>query len=102
MDPWIPKDESEKLKEAEMEVDGKVRQEESAEIQSPKRKVFRVESEETQDYVCETPAISQEEADEVGFVPSALCEYSQLHMSVKHDHEHERTEHMMPQLQQPH
>ena len=31
-----------------------------------------------------------------------ICKYSQLHMSVKHDHEHERTEHMMPRLQQPH
>ena len=39
-----------------------------------KRKVIRVESEETQDYVCETLAISQEEAEEMGFVPSALSE----------------------------
>ena len=33
------------------------------------------------------------------------CKYSQLHMSVKHDHEHERKEHMMSrrqQHQQPH
>ena len=57
-----------------MEVDGEVPQEASAEIQSPKRKVIRVESEETQDYVCETLAISQEEAEEMGFVPSALSE----------------------------
>ena len=27
------------------------------------------------------------------------CKCSQLHMSVKHDHEHERTEHLMPRLQ---
>ena len=27
------------------------------------------------------------------------CKYSQLHMSVKHDHEHERTEHKMSPLQ---
>ena len=57
-----------------MEVDGEVPQEESLEIQSPKIKVIRVESEETQDYVCETLAISQEEAEEMGFVPSALSE----------------------------
>ena len=34
-----------------MEVDGGMHQEEIAKIQSPKRKVTRVESEETQDYV---------------------------------------------------
>ena len=33
-----------------------------------------MESEETQDNVRETPAISQEEADDMGFVPSALSE----------------------------
>ena len=33
------REESEKLKEAEMEVDGEAPREESAEIQSPKRKV---------------------------------------------------------------
>ena len=37
--------------------------------QSQKRKVIRVESEETQDYVRETLAISHEEAEEMGFVP---------------------------------
>ena len=42
------REESEKLKEAEMEVDGEVPQGESAAIQTPKRKVIRVESEETQ------------------------------------------------------
>ena len=36
--------------------------------------MIRVESEETQDYVRESLAISQEEADEMGFVPSALRE----------------------------
>ena len=41
---------------------------------SPKRKVIRVESEESQDYVRETLAISHEEAEEMGFVPSALGE----------------------------
>ena len=68
------KEESEKLKEAEMEVDGLGPQEESVEIQSPRRKVIRVESKVTQGYVRETLAISQEEAEEVGFVPSALSE----------------------------
>ena len=37
------REESDKLKEAEMEVDGEVLQEESAEIQSPKRKMIQVE-----------------------------------------------------------
>ena len=45
-----------------MEVDGEASQEESAQIQSPKRKVIRVESEETLDYVCEALAIGQEES----------------------------------------
>ena len=36
--------------------------------------MIRVESEGTEDYVRESVAISQEEADEVGFVPSALSE----------------------------
>ena len=46
----------------------------SAEVQSPKRKVVRVETEETQDYERESLAISQEEAEEMGFVPSAVGE----------------------------
>ena len=68
------REENEKLKEALMEVDGEMSQEESFEIQSPKRKVIRVKSEETQDYVRETLALSQEEGEELGFVPSALGE----------------------------
>ena len=67
-------EEGEKPKEAEMGMDGDVPQEGSDEIQSLKGKVVRVESEETQDYVRETLAISQEEAEETGFVPSALGE----------------------------
>ena len=62
--PLVAREESEMSKEA---------QEESVEIQSPK-KVIREESEETQGYVCESLAISQEEAEEMGFVPSALGE----------------------------
>ena len=41
-------------------------------FQSPKRKVARVESEETQDYVRESLNLSQEEAEKISFVPSAL------------------------------
>ena len=69
-----------KLKEAEMEVDREmevdagVSQAESAERYSPKRKVIRVESEETQDYVCEILIISPEKAEELAFVPNALSE----------------------------
>ena len=55
-----------------MEVDGKVLQEEDAEIQSPKRKVIRVESEETQDNDWESLNLSLEGAEEIGFVLSAL------------------------------
>ena len=47
------------------------RQEARVEVQGPKSRVIRVESEETQDYASETLAISQEEVDEIGFVPSA-------------------------------
>ena len=57
-----------------MKVDEAALHEARAQIQSLKRKVFRVESEETQDYVRETLATSQEEAEEMGFVPSALSE----------------------------
>ena len=62
------------MKEDETEVDGEMHQQESAEFQSPKRKVIRAESEETRDYVCETLAIGHEGADEIAFVPSALSE----------------------------
>ena len=48
----------------EMEVDAGVSQGESAEMKSPTRKVIRVESEVTQDYVCEMLTISPEEAEE--------------------------------------
>ena len=61
-------------KEMEMEVGEATPHDASAEIQSPKRKVIRVETEETQDHVCETVAISQDEAEKMGFVSSALGE----------------------------
>ena len=51
------------------------RQEARVELQGPKRRVIRVESEETLDYVRERLAheeLSQEEAAEIGFVPNAL------------------------------
>ena len=54
------------------------RQEARVEVQGPKRKVIRMESEETQDYVRKTLAISQEEADEIGIVPSS-CSSSLAH-----------------------
>ena len=43
-------------------------------VPSPERRVIRVEREETQDYVRETLAVSQEEADETAFMPSVLSE----------------------------
>ena len=67
-------EEKEKPKEVEMAVDDDVPQEESIDFQSPRKKGIRVESEGTQDCVRETLAIGQEEADEMGFVPSALGE----------------------------
>ena len=41
-------------------------------LKSPKRKIIRVESEETQDYVRETKNTDQEEPEELSFVPSAI------------------------------
>ena len=69
-----PKGTGNEKKGNEMEVDEATLHEASAEVQSPKSKVIRVESEETQDYVWETLAISQEEGEEIVFVPSALGE----------------------------
>ena len=46
--------------------------EECEEIKSPKRKIIRVESEETQDYVREANDMDQEEGEETSFVPSAI------------------------------
>ena len=67
-----PKGAENEKREKEMEVDKATLHEASVEVQSPNRKVIRVESAETQDYVRETLAISQEEAEELGLVPSAL------------------------------
>ena len=52
-------------------VGGKAPGGEGAEIQSPKRKVIRVESEETQDHVRESLNLSRDEAEEASLVPSA-------------------------------
>ena len=60
--------------EVEMEVDADVSQAERAEIKDSIRKEVRVESKETQDYVCEMLTISPEEAEELVFVSSALNE----------------------------
>ena len=61
-------------KEAPMEnnVNGKALREEDAEFQSPKRKVLRVESEETQDYVRESLNLRLKQAEAISFGPSAL------------------------------
>ena len=70
----VAREEKEKLKEDEVEVDVDALQGESLVTKSSERKVIRVESEETQGYVCGTLAISQEEVEETAFVPSALSE----------------------------
>ena len=46
--------------------------EEGEEVKSPKRKVIRVESEETLDHVKEAMDLSQEGAEKVSFVPCAI------------------------------
>ena len=48
--------------------------EEGEEIKSPKRKVIRVESEETQDYLREVKSTEYEDEEERTFVPSASAE----------------------------
>ena len=60
----VAREEKEQLKEEEMKVDVDSPQGESAEIKSSKRKMIRAESEETQDYVCGTVVVSQEEVEE--------------------------------------
>ena len=54
--------------------EGKVKRQEKnvKEIKSPKRKIIRVESEETQHYVREAKDLNQEEAEEISSVPSAI------------------------------
>ena len=56
----------------EEKVDGKAPGDEGAEVQCLKRTVIRVESEETQDHVRESLNLSQEEAEALSFVPSAI------------------------------
>ena len=46
--------------------------EEGEAINSPKRKIIRVESEEAQDFVREAKDVDQEESEEMSFVPSAI------------------------------
>ena len=46
--------------------------EEGEEIKSAKRKIIRVESEETQDYVREANDMDRQEGEETSFVPSAI------------------------------
>ena len=68
----ITRKERENQAKTEEKVDGEAPCEECAEIQSPKRKVIRVESEETQDCVREALNLSINEAEEISFVPSAI------------------------------
>ena len=56
----------------EKKVNEKAPWDECAEVQSPKRKVIQVESEETQYSVRESLNLSWDEAEEICFVPSAL------------------------------
>ena len=57
---------------SETEANQKARQEEGAEVQSPKRKIIRVESDETQDHVRDSLNFGWDEAEAISFVPSAL------------------------------
>ena len=57
---------------SEKEANQNARQEEGVEVQSPKRKIIRVESEETQDHVRDSLNFGWDEAEEISFVPSAL------------------------------
>ena len=58
--------------EAKLSWRGREMLNEGEEIGSPKRKVIRVESEETQDYVREAKSAEQEEVEERIFVPGAM------------------------------
>ena len=69
--------------EIEMGVDAELQQAESAEMESPKRKVIRRESEETQDYVCETLTISQEEAEELAFCAECCQRAARSHLFLR-------------------
>ena len=52
---------------------GEAPREDGEEVQSPERKVIRAESEETQDHVREAAMdLSQEQVEEISFVPSAI------------------------------
>ena len=52
--------------------EGEAPGEEGKEVKSPKRKVIRVEFGETQDYMREAKDLTQEEAEEISSVPSAI------------------------------
>ena len=54
--------------------------EEGEEIESPNRKVIRVESEEAEDYVRESLNLSREEAQEISFVPSRAQHPTKAHV----------------------
>ena len=61
-----------KERENQTHTEEKVDGDEGAEVQNPRRKVIRVESEETQDCVRESLNVSGDEAEDISFVPSAL------------------------------
>ena len=53
-------------------MNGKAPWDEGAEVKSTKRKLIRVESEETQDYARKSLNLSRDEAEETSFVPSEI------------------------------
>ena len=56
--------------------------EEGEEVESPKRKVIRVESEGTQDYERESLDVSREEAEEIKFRPKRDQRPTKAYVSV--------------------
>ena len=71
---WAKVARKEREHQAKMEekVGGEAPSDEGAEIQSPKRNVIRVETEETQDYVRESLNLSWVETEEISFLSSAI------------------------------
>ena len=55
--------------------EGKVKRQEKKvkKLKARREKIIRVESEGTQDYVREANGLNKEEAEEMSFVPSAIC-----------------------------
>ena len=68
----ITRKEREDQAKMKRKADRHARGEDDEEIQSPRKKVIRVESEETQDYVRESLNLTRDEAEEINFVPCAI------------------------------